>query len=144
MYGRPAACMSAYLLAFFLLFCHPFHVLKSFFICSGLSVQVLLFDTQGEGTLDQVSWKKLDFIPEEYMGQVIGKGRENLAKIEQKTGATLKVLEWNTLCIKGSPESQKRAIWEIKKQVVSLAMKEFIQQTSRMTVQVLKLHLAQG
>ena len=64
------------------------------------------------------------------MGYVIGKGRETLAKIEQKTGATLKIWEWNSLCIKGSPESQKRAIWEIKKLVVSLAMKEFIQQTS--------------
>ena len=77
------------------------------------------------------------------MGQIIGKGRENLAKIEQKTGATLKVWEWNSLCVKGSPESQKRAIWEIKEQVVSLAMNEFIQQTSRLTVLVLKLDLAQ-
>ena len=57
------------------------------------------------------------------MGYVIGKGRENLDKIEQKTGATLKVWEWNGLCIKGSPESQKRAIREIKEQVVSLSMK---------------------
>ena len=57
------------------------------------------------------------------MGHVIGKGRENLAKIEKKTGATLKVWEWNSLCVKGSPESQKRAIREIKEQVVSLAMK---------------------
>jgi len=78
----------------------------------------------GEGSPDQASWKKLDFIPEEYMGQVIGKRREHLDKIEQKTGATLKVLEWNGLCIKGSHESQKRAIREIKEQVVSLVMKQ--------------------
>ena len=57
------------------------------------------------------------------MGQVIGKRRENLDKLEQMTGATLKVWEWNGLCIKGSPESQKRAIREIKDHVVSLAMK---------------------
>ena len=73
-----------------------------------------------------MSWKKLDFIPEEYMAQVIGKRRENLNKIEQKTGATLKVLEWNGLCIKGSHESQKRAIRKIKDQVVSLACYEGI------------------
>ena len=60
------------------------------------------------------------------MGQVIGKRREHLDKIEQKTGATLKVLEWNGLCIKGSHESQKRAIREIKEQVVSLARKESV------------------
>ena len=54
------------------------------------------------------------------MGHIIGKRRENLEKIEQKTGATLKVWEWNGLCIKGSPESQKRAIREIKEQVVSM------------------------
>lgn len=57
------------------------------------------------------------------MGHVIGKRCENLDKIKQKTGATLKVWEWNGLCIKGPPESQKRAIREIKEQVVSLAMK---------------------
>jgi len=60
------------------------------------------------------------------MGYVIGKRRENLDKIEQKTGATLKVLEWNGLCIKGSQESQKRAIREIKEQVVSLVMKKSV------------------
>ena len=71
------------------------------------------------------------------MGIVIGKRRENLDKIGQKTGATLKVWERNGLYIKGSPESQKRAIREIKEHVVSLAMKESIQQTSRLIVQVL-------
>lgn len=91
----------------------------------------LSLDIQGEGSPDQVSWKKLDFIPEEYMGHVIGKRREHLDKIEQKTGATLKVWERNSLCIKGSPESQKRAIREIKEQVVSLAMEESVQQVDR-------------
>jgi len=71
------------------------------------------------------------------MGQVIGKRREHLDKIEQKTGATLKVWEWNDLCIKGSPESQKRAIREIKEQVVSLAITESIQQTCRLIVLIL-------
>ena len=56
------------------------------------------------------------------MGHVIGKNRENLDSIEQKTGATLKVWEWNCLCMKGSPESQKRAVREIKEHVVSLAI----------------------
>lgn len=91
----------------------------------------LSLDIQGEGSPDQVSWKKLDFIPEEYMGHVIGKRREHLDKIEQKTGATLKVWERNSLCIKGSPESQKRAIREIKEQVVSLAIEESVQQVDR-------------
>ena len=54
------------------------------------------------------------------MGRVIGRNSKNLYQIEQKTGATLKVWGWNGLCIKGSPESQKRAIWEIKELVVSL------------------------
>ena len=57
------------------------------------------------------------------MGTVIGKNSENLNKIEQKTGATLMVRGWNGLYLKRSPESQKRAIREIKEQVVSLAMK---------------------
>jgi len=64
------------------------------------------------------------------MGQVIGKGRERLDKIEHKTGATFKVRGWNGLCIKGSPESQKGAIRVIKKQVVSFTIEESIQQTS--------------
>ena len=61
------------------------------------------------------------------MGAIIGRNSKNLNKIEQKTGATLKVWGRNGLYIKGSPESQKRAIREIKEQVVSLvslAMKE--------------------
>ena len=44
----------------------------------------------------------------------------NLNKIEAKTEATLKVFERNSLCIKGSPESQKLAIRAIKDTVVSL------------------------
>ena len=57
------------------------------------------------------------------MGTVIGKNRENLNKIEQKTGATLMVHGRNGLYVKRSPGSQKRAIREIKEQVVSLAIK---------------------
>ena len=56
------------------------------------------------------------------MGTVIGKNSENLYKIEQKTGAALMVYGRNGLYVKGSPESQKRAIREIKEQAVSLAM----------------------
>ena len=56
------------------------------------------------------------------MGIVIGKNSENLCKIEQKTGAALMVYGRNGLYVNGSPESQKRAIREIKEQVVSLAM----------------------
>ncbi len=60
------------------------------------------------------------------MGRVIGKNREHLNDIEQKTGATLKVFQTNTLYIKGSKESQKRAIRKIKENVVSLALKETV------------------
>jgi len=88
-----------------------------------LLVYVLLFNTQGEDSPDEGSWKKLDFIPEKYMGTVIGRNSENLNKIGQKTGATLKFWGRNGLYIKGSPENQKRAIREIKEQVVSVAMK---------------------
>ncbi len=56
------------------------------------------------------------------MGRVIGKNREQLNDIEQKTGATLKVFQRNTLCVKGSIDSQKRAIWEIKEIVVRLLL----------------------
>ena len=57
------------------------------------------------------------------MGAVIGKNREHLNDIEQKTGATLKVYRRDSnssLHIKGSIESQKRAIREIKETVVRL------------------------
>ena len=110
--------------------CHPSFILPSLpfsYICSGLLSYVLLFNTQGEGTPDQVSWKKLEFIPEKHMSRVIGRNGEKLHNIEQKTGATLKVWGWNGLHIKGSPENQMRAIREIKELVVSLATKEFIQ-----------------
>ena len=56
------------------------------------------------------------------MAKVIGKNRMNLKKVEAKTKATLKVFERNSLYIKGSPESQKLAIREIKDTVVSLSM----------------------
>ena len=56
------------------------------------------------------------------MGTVIGKNGKNLNKIEQKTGTTLMVRSWNGVYVKGSPESQKRAIREIKEHLVSLAM----------------------
>ncbi|KAJ7323759.1 hypothetical protein OS493_030885 [Desmophyllum pertusum] len=69
---------------------------------------------KGEDSPGQGSWKKLDFIPEKYMGQVIGKNRQSLENIEKITDATLKVFERNSLYIKGSNESQKRAIREIK------------------------------
>ncbi|XP_020632584.1 uncharacterized protein LOC110069397 [Orbicella faveolata] len=72
---------------------------------------------RGEDSPDEGSWEKLDFIPEKYMGTVIGRNSENLNKIGQKTGATLKVWGRNGLYIKGSPENQKRAIREIKEQV---------------------------
>ena len=78
---------------------------------------------QGEDSPDEDAWQKLEFIPEKCMGTVIGKNRENLNKIEQKTGATLMVRGRNGLYVKRSPDSQKRAIREIKEQVVSLAMK---------------------
>jgi len=61
----------------------------------------------------------LDFIPEKYMGAVIGKSRGGLKNIEQTTGAILKV-HTSSLHIKGSIESQKRAIRKIKEKVVSL------------------------
>ena len=57
-------------------------------------------------------------IPERYMGQVIGKGREKLSNIETKTGVALKVIE-NNLYIKGSSEQEKKVTREIKAIVVS-------------------------
>lgn len=57
------------------------------------------------------------------MGRVIGKNRKQLDDIEQKTGATLKVFQRNALYVKGTIDSQKRAIREIKEIVVSLAIK---------------------
>jgi len=55
------------------------------------------------------------------MGAVIGRNRERLNDIEQKTGATLKVYREDSnssLYIKGSIESQRRAIREINEIVV--------------------------
>ena len=81
----------------------------------------MLIFAKGEDSPDQGSWKKLDFIPEKYMGAVIGKNREHLNDIEQKTGAKLKAFRKgsnSSLCVKGSIESQKRAIREVKEIVV--------------------------
>ena len=55
------------------------------------------------------------------MGAVIGRNHEVLNDIEQKTGATLKVCGTgsnSSLYVKGSIESQKRAILKIKEIVV--------------------------
>ena len=57
------------------------------------------------------------------MGAVIGKNRKHLNDIEEKTGAKLKVFiegSNSSLCVKGSIESEKRAIREIKEIVVRL------------------------
>ena len=56
-------------------------------------------------------------IPQGFMGQVIGKGRERLSNIETNTGVALKVID-NNLYIKGSTEKEKKAIREIKAIVV--------------------------
>ena len=56
-----------------------------------------------------------------YMGAVIGRNREHLNEIEQKTGATLKVYKKgsnSSLWVKGSIKSQKRAIRQVKEIVV--------------------------
>ena len=74
---------------------------------------------QGEDSPDRGSWEELTFIPEDFMAKVIGKNGMNLKKIEAKTRATLKVSEKNSLYIKGSPESKKQAIREIKETMVS-------------------------
>ena len=63
----------------------------------------------------------MDFIPEIYMGAVIGKKREHLNDIERKTGAKLKVFRKgsnSSLWVKGSIESQKRATRKVKQIVV--------------------------
>lgn len=74
---------------------------------------------RGEDNPDQGSWRKLTFIPEDCMGKVIGKNRMNLDRFEKKTNyeAKLKVFERNSLYIKGSPESQRIAIRDIKETV---------------------------
>ena len=56
-------------------------------------------------------------IPENLMGQVIGKGREKLSNIETKTGVALKVID-NNLYIRGSAEKEKKVIRIIKGIVV--------------------------
>ena len=81
-----------------------------------------IFQYQGEDSPDEDAWQKLEFIPEKYMGTVIGKNRENVNKIEQKTGASLMVHGRNGLYVKRSADSQKRAVREIKEQVVSIAI----------------------
>ena len=61
------------------------------------------------------------------MGRVIGRNREQLYDIEEKTGATLKVSihdSNSSLFIKGSTESQKKAIRKIKEIVVSFATRK--------------------
>lgn len=57
-------------------------------------------------------------IPQAFMGQVIGKGRERLSNIETNTGVALKVID-NDLYIIGSTEKEKKVIREIKAIVVS-------------------------
>jgi len=61
-------------------------------------------------------------IPEHVMGNVIGKGRENLNTIETKAGVSLKVID-NKLHIKGATEKQhKLAVREIKALAVGLVI----------------------
>ena len=58
-------------------------------------------------------------IPGHLMGQVIGKGRENLNTIETKTRVALKVID-NKICIKGTNEKQKKlAVRELQALAVS-------------------------
>ena len=67
-----------------------------------------------EGSSTQGGFRKLDMeIPQRFMGQVIGKGREKLSNIETKSGVALKVIE-SDLYIKGSTEQEKKVIREIK------------------------------
>ena len=56
--------------------------------------------------------------------RVPGRNRRHLNNIKQKTGEILKVFQRNTFYIKGSTESQKRAIWELKENVISLTLRE--------------------
>ncbi|KAJ7323749.1 hypothetical protein OS493_030873 [Desmophyllum pertusum] len=76
--------------------------------------EVLNTNAREKGSSNQGGFKKLDIIiPTNLMGHVIGKGRENLSKLETKTGVALKVND-NSLYIKGSTEKQKKATREIK------------------------------
>ncbi|XP_068744639.1 uncharacterized protein [Montipora capricornis] len=79
---------------------------------------------KGEDSIHQGSWKKVDFIPKEYMGVVIGKNREQLNDIEQTTGTKFRTgskgKQDNALYVKGSIECQKRAIRKIKEIVCNL------------------------
>ena len=91
-------------------------------MCSCFFLLLLIF-VQGEDSPHLGSWKKLDFIPKNYMGVVIGRNHEQLNDIERNTGATLKAGPKSNrdgaLYIKGPIESQKRAIRKIKEIVVS-------------------------
>jgi len=81
-------------------------------------VWVALQSAREERNSSQGGFRKLDMvIPERFMGQVIGKGREKLSNIETNTGVALKVID-NNLYIKGSAEKEKKAIREIKAIVV--------------------------
>lgn len=79
---------------------------------------------KGEDSIHQGSWKKVDFIPKEYMGVVIGRNREQLNDIEQTTGTKFRTgskgKQDNALYVKGSIECQKRAIRKIKEIVCNL------------------------
>ena len=58
-------------------------------------------------------------VPQDIIGHVLGKGRENLKNIESKTGTALKVIN-NSFYIKNATESQKKlAEREIKAFAVS-------------------------
>lgn len=79
---------------------------------------VTLQSAREEGSPSQGGFRKLDMvIPEGFMGQVIGKGRERLSNIETNIGVALKVID-NNLYIKGSVEKEKKVIREIKAIVV--------------------------
>ena len=62
--------------------------------------------------------RKLDFIPKEYFGRLVGKGKSNLRLIETETNTKLRVTN-GTICIYGGQEEQKNAVIKIKGKVVS-------------------------
>ncbi|XP_020632537.1 uncharacterized protein LOC110069365 [Orbicella faveolata] len=85
-------------------------------------IEEILSSAREERNSSQGGFRKLDMvIPERFMGQVIGKGREKLSNIETNTGVALKVID-NNLYIKGSAEKEKKAIREIKA-IVNAAIK---------------------
>ena len=60
-------------------------------------------------------------VPQHLMGQVLGRGRDNLRNIETKTGAALKVINDSFYIKNATEKEEKEAEREIKTLAVSVS-----------------------